>query len=671
MKQKLLYGLLFLVLAGCQKDELEVSRDDFSVVPVESEQVKGELHVKFKVLPEDLKVAVTSDGVATDHVEFTDAINRIGTTRLERVFPYAGKFEPRTRKAGLHLWYKVVFDENVPSADAMKVLRAVSDVAIVEPVLIPESDAASFSYNDPFFEKQWHLYNPGTNGMIAGADISILEAWEIEKGKPEVIVNILDTQIDLQHMDLMGNLWRNPGEYYQDPFMDNDGNGYIGDWYGISGNPYAQGYTPDNHGTHVAGIIAAKNNNGIGVCGVAGGDQSSNGVRIMANPIGRADAIKYGADHGAVICTNSWHVDVNSSTQRVLQDAIDYFVTYAGIDENGNQVGPMKGGIVFASAGNDGREPAAYYPASLDNVIAVAAIGPNFKKSGFSNYADWVDISAPGGADGEGWQIYSCAVNNRYMEAAGTSQATPVVAGVAALIISKFGGVGSGLTPYDVEFRLLRGVKSIDEYNPGYEGKLGVGCVDALLALSDDPVNYRPTLTADKPIEGMQVIPFGQEVTYVYTVDDKEDGADVNYEVEDSSGVISHRKEGNKIILTLVNRNCVPGDYVVKLTVTDKGEIPTSTSTSISLKLQPELLRDVVVYPNPVVDMLNIRASMTFSGRVTVRLYDVGGNMVLEQEVNISLSEAGKLDLSKIDGGSYTLKLSCNNKVITKNIIKL
>lgn len=665
MRNKLIY-IICLLLVACQKEELDVTvpRDDFSVVPVESERVKGEIHVKFKTLQEDLQAVATPDGFQVEGEELTSAMRKIGAKSLERVFPYAGKFEARTRKEGLHLWYRVVYDESVDSKEVERVLSELPDVATVEPIFIPESDAVEFPYNDPYFEKQWYLYNSGADdGMIAGADINILEAWKIEKGKPEVIVNVADAQVDIRHMELVNNLWRNPGEYNQNPYMDNDGNGYSGDWFGINSNPYT--IQPSAHGTHVAGIIAAKNNNNWGICGIAGGDTPDNGVRIMCCPIGAA-SIKYGADHGAVISTNSWHVDVNTSTQKVLQEAIDYFVKYAGVDENGEQTGPMKGGLVFASAGNGGVEPKAYYPGSLNHVIAVAALGADFKKASYSNYASWVDIAAPGGSDAA--TIFSLTMDQGYMEAVGTSQATPVVAAVAALIVSKFGG--PGLTPREVEHRLLRGCRPIDEYNPKYVGKLGMGCVDALAALSDKAVNYWPELTLETPVAEPLIVAYGEEMTFVYTVNDPEDGADVNYMVEDPSGAFTHRKEGNKIILTLLNRDCVPGDHVLRLTVTDKGEEPASTSATISFKLHPEFLSEVVV-PGSVTDVLTIRASKTFSGNVAVKLYDMNGNLVLEDHVDISLSRAGEVDLSGVDGGNYILKLTCNNKTITKNIIKL
>ena len=464
--KKIVY-LLLLGLAGCQQEGVitEVPKDDWSVVANTAGQVKGQVNIKFKELPEDLQIVTTRSGVDTDNGQLNFVIRQLGGTRLERVFPHAGKFEARTRKAGLHLWYQVSFDENIPTAEAMKALSELPNVSIVEPIYKGKTESVSLPYNDPYLPRQWHLYNDGSNGMLAGADISILDAWEIEKGKPEVIVNVVDSKVDLNHEDLRDNLWKNPGEFNQNPWGDNDGNGYQGDWHGIGANPVT-GVAEDDHGTHVAGILAAKNNNGVGICGVAGGDTPDNGVRFMCCPFNNgnpAASIKYGADHGAVICTNSWFI-AGGSVAEVMQDAVNYFVKNAGIDENGNQTGPMRGGIVFGSAGNDGVEPESHYPASLDNVIAVAALDPAFKKSDYSNYAEWVDIAAPGGGNGYGWQMWSCARNNNYLELVGTSQATPVAAGVAALIVSKF--AREGLTPYEVEYRLKRGVKPIDDYNP-------------------------------------------------------------------------------------------------------------------------------------------------------------------------------------------------------------
>ena len=133
--------------------------------------------------------------------------------------------------------------------------------------------------------------------------------------------------------------------------------------------------------------------------------------------------------------------------------------------------------------------------------------------------------------------------------------------------------------------------------------------------------------------------------------------------------MVTDSKDGDRIRLSILNQDCVPGDYGISVIVTDKGGI--SAQETFTVKLQPELLKEVVVYPNPVVDVLNIRAGMTFSGKVTVGLIDIAGNTVLEKKIDISLSKAGQVDLKGISGGSYILKLTCNNKTITRNIIKL
>ena len=118
----------------------------------------------------------------------------------------------------------------------------------------------------------------------------------------------------------------------------------------------------------------------------------------------------------------------------------------------------------------------------------------------------------------------------------------------------------------------------------------------------------------------------------------------------------------------MLNRDCIYGDHTIRLTVTDKGGV--SASVSFDVKLHPEFLTQPEVQP-VVTDELTVQAGVNFSGLTTVRLYDAGGNLVLERQVNISLKEPGKINLDGIAGGNYVLKMTCNNKTITKNIIKL
>ncbi len=682
------YMACLLALMSCQDDwKAEVPRDNAPTQFNAPNVVKGEAYIKFDSMDNDLNVVATRSGVLmTEHPDLDAAIRELGITRLERMFPYAGRFEERTRRAGLHLWYKVAYNKELDPNEVARTLSNVSGIESVDPVVIPTSCTIP---NDPYWGGLWYLYSPNT----PDADIDILEAWEETKGNKEVIVAVVDAPVFAMHEDLRDNMWVNQGEYNQNPNEDNDKNGYVGDWWGYNVNYYNGGMPPQNldgaHGTHVAGIIGAKNNNGKGVCGVAGGDDKNNGVRIMtcdfSEPI---QAIKYAADMGAVICTNSYHFDnLSPESRRLFQEAVNYFVEYAGVDEKGNQTGPMRGGIVLAAAGNDNKEPEPekMIPASLDNVIAVAATSPQQEKSVFSNWADWVDISAPGE------QIYSTVADQAhygrfYYEASGTSQATPVVAGVAALIVSKFGCSGQpGLKAEEVVLRLLRGVTPIK--NEGdYAGKLGAGIVNAKLALSDAPVNDKPKLVFDKEQNGQYkklpkqtICYYGDKVQYVYTVSDREDSVDeLEYSVNDPSHSVTLERKGDILTVTINNTaESKPGDHLVTLTVTDKGLPGVENSVlscivSFNIKLLPERKQEVEVASSVKEgEPLLIHAGINFSGAVTVRLYNATGSLVLEKQLHIALGKPGELDLSGFAGGCYTLKMTCNNKTIIRNIIKL
>jgi subtilisin family serine protease len=298
--------------------------------------------------------------------------------------------------------------------------------------------------NDPRFVNfsQWHLYN----NRETDKDIKAPRAWDRRVsaaygGTNKVIVAVIDTGVRYTHEDLLPNMWTNPGEVPGDG-IDNDGNNLIDDVYGADylmndGDPM----TSENHGTHVAGLIAAAGNNGLGVAGVAWDGVQIMALRFLENNSGSlSDSVRcidYAIDKGAKIINASYGSSASNSTEA---EAI-YRAQQTGV-------------ILVAAAGNDGTDNdlSPFYPASyteyvqrifprrafaLDNIIAVGATDRNDAKAGFSNYgATSVDLMAPGV---EMWSTsISGTSNSHYTSGQGTSFAAPVVAGALALRIAEF-----------------------------------------------------------------------------------------------------------------------------------------------------------------------------------------------------------------------------------------
>lgn len=580
-----------------------------------------------------------------------ESLTAISATKMTRSFPADEKTSESLEYRGMNRWYTIHFDISRDVDEVIEELRENPDFEYVQKVYnirplghyVPEvcvshpmvSNKEASPFDDPKIDRQWHYNNDGSifenvEGHKAGReyDIRLFDAWKKETGRPDVIVGVVDGGIYWQHEDIKANMWVNEKEIPGDN-IDNDGNGYVDDIYGWNTcrnngdiypdealNPITGQVMPQGHGTHVSGTIAAVNNNGKGVCGVAGGDGSADsGVRLMSCMIfGHASsdpakndngdpaaALMYAAKNGAVITNNSWGFSLNpmkpgdypTETPKDIKDAIAYFIKFAGCDDQGNQLpeSPMKGGVVIFAAGNDGKEYLAL-PSADDNVIAVSSIGPDYTKASYSNYGTWCDIAAPGGEfdiDGDRGQIYSTLPDNRYGYMAGTSMACPHTTGVAALICSKFGG--QGFTNEELKQRLLTSIndQDIDEMSKKndyarFDGKLGTGYLDAEVALAED------NGIAPEKVGEIKAVPAVVYVDLEWTaVADEDDARASQYEIKLSSSkdeknkTVWGRKAGQRIKTRLEGLK-YSTTYKVEITAVDrwgnKGPAGTSEFTT-------------------------------------------------------------------------------------------
>lgn len=467
---------------------------------------QGIIRVKFTE-PTDARLQVTpmNGGIATLGIATFDATaHQYAAKNMRRVFPYNAKFEHKLRKHGLHLWYQMEVTSGVSAeavvssftqlpdvelAEVIREKRLIEPDAKFEPISKDQIQALSETapVNDPLLSKQWHYNNDGSNGWTVGADINLFRAWETTMGTNNVIVSIHDEGIDISHEDLQNNIWVNEAELNGVEGEDSDGNGYIDDIYGWNFASASGSIAAQSHGTHVGGTVAAVNNNGIGVAGVAGGDGESQGAllmpcQILGGPIiDVAPSYIYAANNGAVISQNSWGYTSEGYFDQVVLDAIDYFIAEAG-DYEGS---PMKGGIVIFAAGN-GNHAGKWYPGYYEPCFTVASTNPNDQKADYSNYGDWIEVSAPGGETASSLSngVLSTLPGNDYGFFQGTSMACPHVSGVAALVLSHLGG--EGMTPIQLKAQLLTGVVSIEDQNPNYIGQLGSGRIDAAYTLREN-----------------------------------------------------------------------------------------------------------------------------------------------------------------------------------------
>ncbi len=458
-------------------------------------------HIWVKLSPELSDKLIDLEHVRGELSEFgISELDELGRSfqvkKISQLFyspAHRSEFEWRHREWGLHLWYEISFDSKEDIRDIVMAYRQLeSSVEWAEPEYRKRlygvddelnselsTEPSRWTPNDPYYASQWHYNNTGQQGGTVDCDIDLPEAWNLEKGHPDVIVAVIDGGIQTTHTDLNNNIWSGVGYNF------------------VNGNSTIH---PEDHGTHVAGTIAAESNNSTGVSGIAGGVGTTKGVSLMSCQVfdgtdqgGFTSAPVWAADNGAAISQNSWGYDYPNYYNQAELNAINYFNT-----NGGGEV--LDGGITIFAAGNNEAE-GNYYPGCYSGAFAVAATNHDDVKSYYSNWGTWVDISAPGGEIISYYTtgIRSTITGNGYAWYDGTSMACPHVSGVAALIVSYAYRMGFVLT--NVQLKNILQSTADDHYdeNPSYTGKLGAGRLNAFNALQavQPPLNPPQNMLAN------------------------------------------------------------------------------------------------------------------------------------------------------------------------------
>jgi serine protease len=643
---------------------------------------------KGRPLYQDGVVAVKLD-LESAQIAAKDLPRRFGISSLDAVSDEVGvlrvepMFRSRFSKArpdlpDLSRIYRVSLADGVDVRRAALLIGGDPSVEYAEPIPVYYPDETP---NDPSYSSQWFLEAIEAEG-----------AWDVHKGEDgaEIVVGISDTGVAWRHEDLVDNIYQNLGEdadgdgrvieasgdtWVFDPGdvngVDDDGNGYPDDFVGwnfINDSDLEDNDPddPDSHGTHVAGLAAARTDNGVGVSSI------SWNVKILPTSASNSESegidrgyssVVYLAENGADIINMSWGSD---TTSQAAKDVMEYAQSL--------------GSLLVASAGNDNVAD-VHYPSALRGIVSVASVGRSDRLASYSNYGISVDIASPGGAGINGMR--STTPPNNYGNREGTSMASPVTAGVFALVKS----LHPSWSNEELIEQVLGTADSVDDLNTSYVGLMGEGRINAFRALTDQPTTDVPELR----LEALEI-----EVV--------DDGGDGSLEAGEGAEIIvtlrnySHLASSEAVTLTLQTESpyveVIDGEMVVGVSADMEAElsetfsirvVPEAPSGSISLSMaagasdasvspHSELGLEVLVAGGGLLVWEGTEGAPTFSGQflrdelvargfeVTYVVGDFPPGLVGFDGVFLSFGNAG-LDFQEPAGPPYASRLDADWKV--------
>lgn len=405
---------------------------------------KGELYVRLS--PDAAAIIIDREGnpdTSQFRLLFTDMVGPVSFSKVRVPF-FKASGSPVQRVVHFQFYATLEIEELCAALSRMPEIEYAERVPVVHFDTFIPNDLGEHSY-----EEQWYLHQIQAPG-----------AWAIGRGSRDIKVAVVDQAVDISHPDLQELIWTNPAEIPGNG-IDDDDNGYIDDVHGYdvaSGDPDPSPDHPgQTHGTHVAGLVSAQADNGIGIASIGFGLSIVPVKCEYSNSSGSIpyEGVVYAANVGADIINCSWGGYSSSIThQNIIAFAQD------------------KGCLMVCSAGNDGLDVLGY-PAAYPGVISVGATTILDRMATFTNYNEQLSVSAPGN------NILSTLPNNQYGNYSGTSMSSPIVSGLLGLMKSHYPQISNE----QLTHCLLSTTDSVVIHQERYEGKTGTGRINALRAM--------------------------------------------------------------------------------------------------------------------------------------------------------------------------------------------